>query len=565
MMASLMLEAAVRSFVLALCVWLGMKAMRLQGAAARRAVWLMVLCGALAMPLLCYWSPLRFETRVQMPVLANSPVVTAKLATIRNVVGAPLAQRVSQPARSPDFRAYAEITYFTVAALFFLRVLVGLALAFRLKRNSAAAPTGDYGSHPVRISGQIKTPVTVGSTIILPASSTQWDAQKLAIVLAHEAWHVRGGDFYWQLAARIHACLFWFSPLPWWLERELSDASEAASDEAGRSQAATSSSYAELLVEFAQQSGRFAPGVPMARRSNLPRRIERILADRQPLAAKTIRRQIAVAACLIPVVVLGASASLRAGAAEPMPLLQNPPAPVSPAAPPAPVPPPAPPTPLSLISSYHHTTGNNAYVIVSGDSVTMSGSSEDLSQARHLKGSEKGDYIWFVRGGKSYIIDDPELVRQSKELFRPQEELGRRQALLGEQQAKLGEEQARLGELQSKVAIKAPEMEKELAELLAKVKQIEAASRKIDQEQLSKLQEQLANVQAKLGDAQALAGEEQGKLGEKQGKLGELQGELGEKQGKLGEEQGRLGEEAARKMQRLFDDALRSGKARQVH
>ncbi len=68
---------------------------------------------------------------------------------------------------------------------------------------------------------------------MLPADYTEWDSEKLRIVLAHERSHVRQGDFYLQTLAGLYAVLFWFSPLGWWLKRKLSDLSETISDRAG--------------------------------------------------------------------------------------------------------------------------------------------------------------------------------------------------------------------------------------------------------------------------------------------------------------------------------------------
>ena len=574
MITWLMFESAARTLVLAALVGIVFKLARVRSAPARRIVWQIVLCGALLMPLLCLWSPVSLTTEPTSPVLhglVSSPM--SKLVTLRTSDRMRLQPRRDSAINvwPTDIRTYVAFGYGGVAIVLVMRVLAGLLLALRLKRQSVI--TTRFENCAVRLSNRISTPVTVGSTVILPVCSTSWDEEKLRIVLAHEACHVRGGDFYWQLITRLHTCLFWFSPLGWWLEKEVSDLNEAVSDEAGRMQAQSRSSYAELLLEFAGKPHHFTASISMARTSNIRRRIERILVENEPLSARLSRRHIALAACLLPLAFLAGSISLHVSAAEPVTPLQSQPATATPPVPAPPLTLPAPPdVPVpphrlnsSHTSSYSYHTGDHPYAIVSGDSVTMSGASNDLSEARHLKSSEKGDYIWFVQDGKSYVIDDPQLVRESMQLFKPQEELGRQQALLGEEQAKLGEEQSRLGEMQSKVSVRSPEMERDLEKLLADLKKMKAASRQINEEEFNKLQSQLGDLQAKLGEAQALAGEEQGNLGEKQSKLGEQQGKLGEQQGKLGEEQGRMAEAADRKMRKILNDALRSGKARLVH
>jgi hypothetical protein len=195
---------------------------------------------------------------------------------------------------------------------------------------------------------------------------------------------------------------------------------------------------------------------------------------------------------------------------------------------------------------------DESYAIVSGDSLTMNGSSSDARRARMLRDKVQGDYIWFERDLKLYYITDPALVARAKELFRHEEELGRKQAELGERQAKLGEEQASVavrGDFSAQM--------KDLKRQIEVLEKQEAAHK-------GRAEEDLGELQGKIGDLQGQIGELQAKVGEEQGKLGEEQGKLGEQQGKLGEEQGRLAEIASGKMKELLDQAIHDGLARPV-
>ena len=102
-----------------------------------------------------------------------------------------------------------------------------------------------------------------------PTDYAAWDAENLRVVLAHERAHVRQGDFYLQLLARLYAALFWLSPLGWWLKRKLTDLGEAISDHAGLEVAASRLSYAQVLLEFAVLPRPNLIGVPMAHSSSL--------------------------------------------------------------------------------------------------------------------------------------------------------------------------------------------------------------------------------------------------------------------------------------------------------
>ena len=47
----------------------------------------------------------------------------------------------------------------------------------------------------------------------------------------------------------------------------------------------------------------------------------------------------------------------------------------------------------------------------------MSGSAEDMQHAKSLQGKIPGDFIWFERDEKSYIIRDQATVDRAKQLW----------------------------------------------------------------------------------------------------------------------------------------------------
>jgi bla regulator protein BlaR1 len=167
-----------------------------------------------------------------------------------------------------------------------------------------------------------------------------------------------------------------------------------------------------------------------------------------------------------------------------------------------------------------------SYVLFSpgSESISMSGSTDDMSRARALRrGSEA---LLYVReDGAAYVIRDPATLAQAQELFRPEEELGARQGELGQRQGELGRRQGELGAEQGRLgALQANATPREQAEL----------------------------------------GAQQGELGRRQGELGAQQGELGRQQGELGREQARLAQIAQEKLQVLVAEAIRRGLAQRV-
>jgi hypothetical protein len=198
------------------------------------------------------------------------------------------------------------------------------------------------------------------------------------------------------------------------------------------------------------------------------------------------------------------------------------------------------------------------FVIASGksDSFTMSGTGEDARHAESLKKRISGDFIWFQRDEKSYIIRDRATVDRALQLWAPQQELGRKQAELGSQQEALGKQQEALGGRMQQIRVKVPDMTAELDRLKTELKELGPDT---TVEQIGKLQAEIGELQAKVGQLQAHAGDEQGKLGAEMGALGEQQGKLGQQQGELGRQQAELAQKASRAMKELLDDAIKRG------
>jgi hypothetical protein len=487
--------------------------------------------------------------------------------------------------------------YLAICAVLLLRLIFGLVMALRILYRAEQASVLLEPRASVRVSPDIQTPVTIGSTIVLPESHDEWNLHKRRVVLAHELSHVRQGDFYLQLIAGLHVAFFWFSPLSWWLKKEISDLGEAISDRAALDEAQSRANYAEVLVEFAAMRRRPLAGVAMARSSNIRRRIDRLLVEQKFRSAfTTCRWHLAGAAVLVPVALGAAVALVRVDPAEamqaPVAALQRV-APVPhtvatipvlaahasiPALPASSVraalPVPAQATAATDSVQIHSTDDDeNSYAIVTADSTNVMGSWHSGYSFDKVKGKMHGNYIWFERGGKSYVIDDPGLVAQAREYFKPIEDLGRRQGELGEEQGRLGEEQGRLGELQAKATAPPPDFSKEMADLQAALRELQQRKlqAEVRQEDLSDMQSGLADLQGKLADMQGKFGDAQAKIGEKQAGYGDQQAKLGEQQAKLGEQQAALGEQQAalskvaeQKMKSLIGSAMQQGKARPV-
>ncbi len=182
---------------------------------------------------------------------------------------------------------------------------------------------------------------------------------------------------------------------------------------------------------------------------------------------------------------------------------------------------------VAALASAAEAADGTSYILFSrgSDSVTMSGSTDDLRRARALRAGREA-LLYVRRGGVSYAIRDSGTLDRAAAIFAPQHALGERQAELGSQQAALGRRQAALGDEQGRIG----------------------------------------RQQSGASPRRAVAlGRQQDELGRQQNILGEQQNALGRQQDSLGREQNRLAREADAQFDALLAEALRSGVAQRVN
>jgi len=569
---SILLNAVVRSLLLAVAAGLILNLFRVRNAGVKLAAWTTVLYGALLMPFaIAIAPPLNVisttdvvQTTIVLP--ASSPVIPS------------YAEALSSPAAAPfNWMPAIATLYLLVAASLATRLAIGWNLTRRLRR--AGRPLNDtellqrVPGVTLLESDAISVPMCTGwrrPSILLPSSWRTWDTEKRNAVLAHELSHIERRDYATLLLAAVNRCVFWFSPLSWWLDRKLRDLSEQLSDDSVLRATGDSTRYAEIVLSFLeamQQNGSRVrwQSVSMASSGRADRRIDRILTANRKLAAPLRRSMVFGLACAaLPVLYLSAAvtSSERRTVAQPV-YVRTPeeaakPAPralVAQAQRPSQPEPPKPPTPPTNSTDEIRSSQQDSYVIVQGNNVTMSGSREDLEQARSYRYKIGDDYIWFRRNGKAYIIRDKETVRAAKKLFEGQADLGKRQAALGEMQAKLGQLQAELGAQQNSVHSQMPDLTKEIESLKERLRHSASS------EELGELQALLGDMQAKIASQQALIGDQQAKIGDQQASLGQRQAELGQQQAVLGQLQAEHSNQAMRELAVLIDEALKKGLA----
>jgi beta-lactamase regulating signal transducer with metallopeptidase domain len=630
---SSLLEAALRTLLVALAVGAGLRLLRVSNVLAQKKAWCLVLAAALAMPLLMRWQWLSVSAPIHVPAqfwmqsaadsrpdpAASVPISAPVHTALPNSDPAPLPAVHSVAPDSASFAGSASaisaqpkprtipiatllwLFYLGIGVLLLARLLFGLIATGRLWRTAEpvylAADSDLAAGMRLRSSRKIVSPVALATGVVLPAEYLEWDRQKLRTVLAHERAHLRQGDFYLQMLAGLHAALFWFSPLSWWLKRKLSDLGEAVSDRAGLEAAVSRSSYAQILLEFAALPRpalrSYQLGVAMtSHTSSLSVRIERFLDEsRFHQAFAGSRRRALLALLLVPAAIFAFTALIRVEAAaapqaaqitgQSTPEIAPPPPPPSPA-PALPLPPPPsqeplppPPPPPTAERGHHMSYGpgysynGDSYALVTGPSDRLSFSGDwnpdtraEIDKARKLA---HGEFLWFKRNGKAYLLDDPAVVVQIKAMYLPMEALGKQQEELGRKQKELGKQMEEVGRKMREATFPTPDMSKEIGDLekqMAKLRLMQGKT--MTTEEWADIESKLGDLQGKLGSIQGEIGAKQGTFGGEMGKLGGQMGELGGQQGELGAEQGRLAEEADRKIKAIIDKALKEGKARPV-
>jgi beta-lactamase regulating signal transducer with metallopeptidase domain len=516
---------------------------------------------------------------------------------VRLMIGVQFGKRLEDAARSiSDLRAMEIFSAASRAA--------GLRAIPRLAES-------DLLSVPLMLG--VREPV-----ILLPSDWRKWDAEKLAAVLDHELSHVKRSDALIKRLALLHRAIFWFSPLAWWLESHLAELSERASDEAALAGGADRTRYAETLLGFfaeleARPERAWWPGVSMAKAGQAEKRVERILAWRNAMSNKMSNKltkafMVGLAICAVPVVALTASldpsfynlprlaapqppapleltqsADQTAGparTAEPhrviAPLPPEPPVAEGPAAPViAAVQQPPPPPRAIPTTQEENSFGNEGrsvgsdwfwgprFVIVTPGSepFVMSGSEEDAEHAKSLRDKIPGDFLWFERDEKSYVIRDRATVDRAKKLWATRGDFARDQEALRKKQEALGQQiREEVQQKMNELRVKVPDLTAELQKLQSEVKDLHASGATL--QQLGELEREVGELERELGESRSQVGNQMNDLGRRAGDFGRQMGELGRQEGEMARQAVERARQAADEMKQLLDDAIAKGLAK---
>ena len=282
-------EAALRSLIVAGVLRLGIALFRVANAQQEKLIWTTLLVGGLVMPALVRW-----------PFLPPAQVLSFSLPTVAVHGPTGLGEQY-------HLSTAILALYLSVSLVLVLRLATGVGRMWWIKSKAVPIREPWARALDVRTTSEISSPATFGTTILLPTCHASWPDAKRKIILDHEGAHARHRDSQVQWLAALHAALFWFSPLPWWLRRRLAQLAEYTSDDDVLRRNTHKADYATVLLEEAQarSSHSFLPGIA---KESIEQRVDRILAaDPVGRPPSRLRRALAILS-VIPIIALTANA-----------------------------------------------------------------------------------------------------------------------------------------------------------------------------------------------------------------------------------------------------------------
>lgn len=438
-LATALLRFLWQGALLGLLAWFALALLRDARPQARYAVACLAL---LACALLPAWN-------LVQALSADTPVV--RIALVLGDGGVPMATNeslgfLSSP--SPDTLALVVALWAAGVATLSLRMACGLLWVGRLRRRASddaagrwqgridalAARLGIARHVALRLAQAGDSPVTAGwwrPVVLLPvAVAARMPADLVEALLAHELAHVRRHDYLVNLLQSAVEALLFYHPVVWWLshririERELVADNLAAAALGDRRRLAVALSELERLAPVPAPLPHFAPA---AHGGHLMSRIQQLLRpERRATGAAVLLPVIGVALAGVAFYAharLAApdTAAAVAPTAAPYAVAQALPAPdATPGARALPAPDAAP------------DRNRSAYALVRADrdGITMSGDLDDTDEIRLVRGSIDGDFLWFRRDGKAWVVRDAATLARAREAWAGTDALGERMQAL---------------------------------------------------------------------------------------------------------------------------------------
>lgn len=318
-----------------------------------------------------------------------------------------------------------------------------LAWGFGIRRHVA-----------VRLIEDGDSPLSIGwwkPMVLLPAAVVaNMPASLLEALIAHELAHIRRHDYLVNLLQGVVEALLFYHPVVWWLSHRIRIERELIADDLAAKQLGDPRRLALALSELDRVAiavaGTRSPTPQLktthtalaqaAHGGQLMSRIRQLLRPEHRIVGGTL---------LLPaigIVALGVAFQAYAKLGEPMHAAHAtaavdppPPAPPAPPAaptapvapiplaalpvPPSPPPPPPPPPRPDRLHASRDGASHDGYALVrrGRDGFSMSGDMDDVDDIKSARRSIDGDFIWFRRNGKAFVVRDPALLARANKAW----------------------------------------------------------------------------------------------------------------------------------------------------
>lgn len=203
---AVLLSLAMRATLLLIAACLVTFAMRRASASARRLVWVVAAVCLLAMPVLSLLLPPIGAGRARAV-----PAAVVVMVSPARTLTSPVAKQT--PATQVP---WIPMVWAAGALAVLGRLSAGMIrLAWLRGTARAIEPAGGVTCLE---SDRVSMPMTCGAfrpVILLPAGHSNWPAERLRLVRAHELVHVQQHDCLFQIVMQIACAIYWFHPLVW--------------------------------------------------------------------------------------------------------------------------------------------------------------------------------------------------------------------------------------------------------------------------------------------------------------------------------------------------------------
>jgi beta-lactamase regulating signal transducer with metallopeptidase domain len=429
--------------------------------------------GATADGALSALAPTTAQVHAYLPAIVATWAAGTCLLSLRMAIGLAWVRRLRNVPQGP-------------AQLAWQVRLDAMAVHFQLRHGVA-----------LRLVDNLESPVSAGwwrPVVLLPAGLlTRMPTDLIEALLAHELAHIRRHDYLVNLLQNAIEAVLFFHPVVWWLSHRIRVEREQIADQLATELVCAPRRLALALSELSDLQCA-APAFRLMQAADGGQLMSRI----QQLLRPT-RRAHPGARILFPLLGLIAAGIAtytwaQGGDREPGITTHG---------------------TLHLDGKKH---GDSiALVRGTGDEMHMWGSIDDIDAIKSAGNGASGDYLWFRRGGRAYVVTDPAMLARALEATRETDEPERR---MEELEAQMEPHDRKMEELEERMDALSDDSEP-TPRAVAAERQMEALGRQ--QEELGRRQEVLAQrMEDADGDEESIA-----KLARQMDALGEQQDELG--------------------------------------